>query len=811
MSRRDNLSGLLSLVWPFVAVVLVQALVAGFSIQTLSSVRAFVGGESFWSKGQKDAVLSLHRYIDSQDARHYDAFLLSLGIPLADRDARLAVERGAADSLAEAAFVEGRNDPVDAPGMVRLLRRFGWSAPIREAAFHWRAGDRLIVDLKNLGRTIDHSFERGQSTPEDRKAWDLQLYRLNRDLAPHAEAFARTLGEGSRLITHLLLAANIATAIALILLAFWRTRKLLRQRYSAERALDAERRRAEVTLASIGEAVIGTDMTGRVAYLNTAAERLLGIEGREAIGMEAGEVLRLARDGAGSAMWMPLDAQMGGSLAEAGDQPLQLTRRDGGSIMVSAAVQPLTVDGSAAGSVIVLHDMTRERAYIDRLSWQAAHDALTNLANRRDFEERLTAALATIQRRGTQQALMLLDLDQFKVVNDTNGHAAGDALLCKVADGLRRTMAPTDLVARIGGDEFAILVQGRTAEEAEQAAEAVRQCIETIVFSWNGSRFSISASIGLLWLDAPGLTAEEALRAADLACYMAKEHGRNRVQIYRPSDVAIQERYGEMAWVQRLRAALEEDRFRLYAQELAAVSPDCDPGIHIELLLRLRDERGELVLPGSFIPAAERYGLMPHIDRWVVRAAVDILSERAANGGAAIATCAINLSGATLNDASFVDFIIDQFAGRPIAPSSICFEITETSAIADLGNATRFMDALGARGFRFALDDFGAGMSSFGYLKRLPVDYLKIDGGFVKDMLDDRIDRAMVEMIAHLGRVMGKKTVAEFAESDAIVQALRVAGVDFVQGYAIARPVEFSAGAAFAAAPARTAEARQVA
>ncbi|MFI0845142.1 EAL domain-containing protein [Mesorhizobium sp. IMUNJ 23232] len=786
---------LLGLIWPFIVVVLIQTAIAGFSIYTLSAVRAYVGGESHWSKGQKNAIHFLGLYAETRNDSYFQAYQEALAVPLADRQGRLALELPEPDfEAAKRAFVAGGNHPDDVGGMVWLLHHFGEVSYLREAVRHWKAGDEIILELERLGNEIRATVARGGATPAAIAAWKTEIFRLNRQLAPLAEAFSASLGEGSRFIKNLLIAANVVTAALLILLAFWRTDKLLSQRQAAERALNAERERARITLASIGQAVICTNNCGLVDYMNAAAERLIGRRSAEVAGAPLSLLFGIADEATGKDCMALVDGIVSGRAAETDSGPCRLRRPDGTSVTVSLAGRPLQVDGRPAGAVIVFHDMTREREFIDRLSWQASHDSLTDLSNRRDFETRLENELGRLAPEGYGHSLIYLDLDQFKVVNDTCGHAAGDELLREISACLRRHIRASDILARLGGDEFGIVLVDCGPDEAQAIAERLRRGVEELDFLWNGRRFSTSASIGLVHVADPGTSLEETLRSADIACYMAKEKGRNRVQVHRPSDTEVQARFGEMDWVRRLRAALEEDRFCLFAQEIAAVGAYGRDGAHIEVLLRLRDEEGRLVPPNSFIPAAERYGLMPQIDRWVVRRTFATLAERAGQlVSMQVAACAINLSGATFNDESFVGFVRDEFTAHGIAPDLICFEITETAAIADMASAIRFMDALRGLGCRFALDDFGAGMSSFAYLKHLPVDYLKIDGGFVKDMLDDPIDRAMVQMISHIGKVMGKRTIAEFAETDAIVEALRDIGVDFVQGYAIARPIPFDA------------------
>ncbi len=388
---------------------------------------------------------------------------------------------------------------------------------------------------------------------------------------------------------------------------------------------------------------------------------------------------------------------------------------------------------------------------------------------------------------------MFLDLDQFKLVNDTCGHAAGDELLRHICALLQSGLREGDTLARLGGDEFGILLENCSPESSERIAEILRQTVQNLHFVWKGRPFVTTVSIGVVHVAQNPTTLESLLRAADMACYMAKEKGRNRVQLYHVDDSELSLRFGEMAWVQRLHMALEENRFCLYAQEIATLGHVETGGGHVEILLRLHDEAGRMILPNSFIPAAERYGLMTSLDRWVVENVFKIIAQCIAQQHEApMAMCAINLSGITIGDDDFLIFLRQQFVIHRIPPEMICFEITETSAISNLASAIKFINELKGLGCYFSLDDFCAGMSSFAYLKHLPVDFLKIDGSFVRDMLDDPINRAMVEVINHIGHVMGKRTIAEFVETPQIEQALLEIGVDYAQGYNIERPQLFT-------------------
>ena len=423
-----------------------------------------------------------------------------------------------------------------------------------------------------------------------------------------------------------------------------------------------------------------------------------------------------------------------------------------------------------------------------QLSFQATHDTLTGLCNRQEFESRLRQALNTARLQGQIHALCYLDLDQFKVVNDTCGHIAGDELLRQVAKELSRQTRKTDTLARLGGDEFGLLMSECGLDDARRVAEAARNAIAGYQFSWEGRSFGVGVSVGLVPIKAGSAGIESVMSAADAACYAAKDQGRNRIHVYREEDEELSRRHGEMQWVSRIQAALDEDRFELFYQSIEPVVDDPrTEAMHFELLLRMRDERGDLVPPGAFLPAAERYGLASRLDRWVIDRALRWLHEYGDDLGE-LGLCSINLSGQSLADEELAQFVIGRLREQRVPANRICFEITETAAISNLSRAVQFIEALKTQGCLLALDDFGSGLSSFAYLKNLPVDFLKIDGMFVRDIVDDPIDYAMVRSINELGKVMGKRTIAEFVENDAILQRLRHIGVDYAQGYGVARP-----------------------
>ena len=567
-------------------------------------------------------------------------------------------------------------------------------------------------------------------------------------------------------------------------------------RRQAAADLFAEKERALVTLASIADGVITTDTGGWIEYLNPVAEQLTGWTTAKARGLPMRDVLRMVDESSRKLAPNPIEMVLREERTIGAASTMLLVRNDGTEIPIMLSGAPIRArsddsSGDISGVVLVLHDVSRERQYVAKLSYQASHDSLTGLINRGEFERRLNLALKSAAQLGSYHAVMYLDLDQFKVVNDTCGHAAGDQLMRQVSAVLQRRLRERDTLARLGGDEFGVLLENCAPDNALRIAEGLRQTVMECHFAWETRSFNIGVSIGLVNVDDGLFTLTDVLSAADSACYMAKEKGRNRVQVYHAGDSELSIRQGEMEWIGRLQKALEEDRFVLYSQEIAGLDVSREPEDHCEILIRMLDERGELVLPMAFIPAAERYNLMPSIDRWVIRNAFAIIAGRQADKVGKPGIFAINLSGASIGDEHFLEYVREQFDHFAVAPQSICFEITETAAIAKLDKAAYFINQLKSVGCLFSLDDFGAGMSSFAYLKHLPVDFLKIDGGFVKDMADDPIDRAMVEAINSVGHVMGKRTIAEFVDGDRVIRMLREMGVDFAQGYGVGKPQPF--------------------
>ncbi len=559
-------------------------------------------------------------------------------------------------------------------------------------------------------------------------------------------------------------------------------RDITERKKAQEEALFVEKERAQVTLHSIGDAVITTDASGIVEYLNPVAEGLTGWPVDEARGQPLEAVFHILNQQSRERAPNPVSKCLAqGRIVGLANHTI-LISRSGQEYAIQDSVAPIRRrDGKVFGAVLVFSDVTETRRMVQQLAHQAAHDTLTGLVNRREFERRLDHALGSAKLRGIQHVLCYLDLDQFKLVNDAAGHMAGDRLLTQIGGVLMQKVRARDTLARLGGDEFGLLIEHCPLESAIEIADSLVAALRDFLFVWEGLTFDISVSVGVVPITATAVTVTELLAQADAACYTAKDLGRNRVYVYQAEDPELARRHTEMLHVADLKGALQQGRFHLHCQPIVALFPPNDAPFCYEFLLRLVDANGEIVLPKAFIPAAERYGLMATIDRWVIRK----VFHHAAHGSYLGAGIAINLSGNSLNDDGLLAFVRQAIAETVFPPARLCFEITETAAIANLTQATHFITEMKKTGCRFALDDFGSGLSSFTYLKHLPVDYLKIDGSFVREVMKDPIDGAIVAAINQVAHAMGIQTIAEYAESEAIVGKLRELRVDYAQGSAL--------------------------
>jgi len=570
-------------------------------------------------------------------------------------------------------------------------------------------------------------------------------------------------------------------------------RTLIMERQRAEMELAREKDLAQVTLASIGDGVITTDNEGRVTFLNAVAEYLTGWTLAEAEGQPLSEIFRIINELTRKSAQDPvIRCLREGRIVGLANHTV-LIRPDGREFAIEDSAAPIRdADGTIVGVVLVFHDVTRAREMAHRLSWQASHDALSGLYNRLAFEERLRHLLSPeASEPETRHVLMYIDLDQFKVVNDIAGHVAGDEMLKQVSALMLQQVRDTDMLARLGGDEFGLILTNCDLSNAERVADSIHDALEQYKFLWDGRVYRVGASIGMLGFNPGRHSLTELMSAVDLACYAAKNTGRGRTHIYVPEDERTQQHRSEMDWAARISEAVEQDHLVLFGQTIRSLNGgQTEPGLHFEVLVRMNDQQNGLVPPTVFLPAAERFDLMPIVDRWIITRAFSLISETLQqHGRASIAQCAINLSGATIGDESLLPFIKNQLALHHLPPEIICFEITETAAISHFPTAMQFIRELRHLGCRFALDDFGSGMSSFSYLRSLPVDYLKIDGVFVRDMANDPVNRTLVGNINDIGHLLGKHTIAEHAESESTLDHLRELGVDYAQGFGISHPI----------------------
>jgi diguanylate cyclase (GGDEF)-like protein/PAS domain S-box-containing protein len=563
------------------------------------------------------------------------------------------------------------------------------------------------------------------------------------------------------------------------------------ERKHAEEALYRETERAQVTLASIGDGVIRTDPQGKIDYLNPVAERLTGWKTEDAVDCSVLEVFQVIDEITRKPLADPVARCLAeGKVVESPGHAVLLSR-EGKEYSVRDSAAPIyDRSGAALGAVLVFKDVTQLRGMEREMIYLASHDPLTGLINRRELEARLKRAIRGARAERRRHVLLYLDLDEFKVVNDTCGHLVGDEMLKQITALLRSRVRRSDVLARLGGDEFGVLLEDCPLDQSRQIAEEMRRTVKEFRFCWRDQIFEVGVSIGLVPIDADSGDLAQVMSAADAACYVAKDNGRNRVHEYERDDTLVAERYGEMQWVHRIHRSFEDKRFRLFYQLIQPLGGEgaASRDLLCEVLIRMLDTNGKVIEPAAFIAAAERYHLIGSLDRWVVKTALSALAEAQGREWSRPVLFAINLSGQSLGEESFLAYVVEELEKSRVDSRRICFEITETAAISKLDSAIRFISILKTKGCRFILDDFGSGLSSFAYLRDLQVDFLKIDGEFVQNMMEDRVKRAMVESINQIGHVMGLQTIAEWVENRQTFDALKELGVDYAQGYWLCRP-----------------------
>lgn len=578
-----------------------------------------------------------------------------------------------------------------------------------------------------------------------------------------------------------------------------------------------EKRNKLQAVMSEGLCFIAKDWT--IESLNLEAERLLKCKSAQLIGRKFYDCINIYDISFSSS----IDEARVMALAEKGTAYKQddayIYEYQGNRFPAAFAINFIITDSGFFGAILVFRDITHqkmaEQALLERtvqaeqlvqehveklhqsidelknksveLAYQETHDFLTGLINRTEFEKKLDFFIKPTYAGEAEHVLIYMDLDQFKIINDDCGHLAGDGLLQEIANVLSVSLRKWDIVARLGGDEFGILLLYCTSEQAIKIANQIKDRVQNLKFEWQGSIYPITVSIGIVPINKRALKLEATLKNADTACYVAKDAGRNRIHVFHEYDESSNKRYRELKRLSDINNALEQNRFKLFYQIIAPIEQSENDLLHFEILLRMIDINGKIILPNEFLPAAERYNLINKIDRWVIKESFSQLNQHSHKLDS-IELCSINLSGQSLSDDDMCNYVSKLLAEYNIPPTKICFEVTETAAIANFEKAVYFMTELKQLGCKFALDDFGSGLSSFAYLKKLPIDYLKIDGLFIRDIASTEMDYAMVKSINEIGHVMGKMTIAEFVESDAILQRLKDIGVNYVQGYNIARP-----------------------
>lgn len=750
-----------------------------FSLEIQSAARAYVSGNGLWSKAQFQATYHLSRYSHNGADSDLRRARQALNVPLGDRRARLALDREPPDlEAARQGLIEGGNHPDDIDRLIWMYRYFSDYLFFREAVELWRESDDYILRLAQLADEMEAEFRREQPDREELAGLREDLVNINRELLPLDMAFAETLAAGTRWLNNFLIAASIFVLLLVvagaITIFLWATRKV---------AASENKFRATFQHAAVGMAQLYPDEY--FAMVNDSLCDTLGYTREEIL---QNNLPNLTHDPDRGIDAEKFRALMKGDI-ESYITEKRLLCKNGEPIWCKLTLSRIgNYLNRPEYLIAVIEDVSEARRLSTELNYQATHDSLTGLFNRVEFEHRLNQAIHESVLMGRHNTLCLIDLDQFKIVNDTCGHVAGDALLCEVVKLLSKRLRRGDVLARLGGDEFGIIFAECDIEAARDVGEKLRMALTEFSFIWEGATFNITASLGLVEIDDSIRDTGALLKIADTACYAAKDSGRNQIHVYSESDMQLVARRAEMEWVHRIREAILDQRLLLNGQCIQSLQ---NAGHwRYEILVRFVDKDGAIIMPADFLPAAERYNVVMLIDRWVVQATLDLM-ERHPGAIAGMEAVHINVSGQSVSRTEFLEYVENLLDSRAIPAGKICFEITETAVMSSLVDARHFMESLKQRGCHFALDDFGSGLSSFGYLRSLPVDVVKIDGTFVHNMDQDKIHMAMVRSIAEIGHIMKKITIAEFVESDTIRERLASMGVDYGQGYAIHKPEPF--------------------
>ncbi len=763
-----------------IALAALAVLLTAAMLELQTSATAYIIGESHWSKAQQTATNELHRYAANGNPQHLRQAREALKVPLGDRLARLALEQDPPDlDAARQGFLQGLNDPEDVDRLIRMYRYFHNAPYFRESVRIWRNGDEQTLALQRIGEEMEASRARSEVSATQSATWQSRIFAADELLRPIEISFSQSLVDGTRMLKRVLIIASILLFLAIAWFAILVVRWTLRRIRASEGMF-----RSAFHQAAVG--MLKMHLDGQILEANEAICEILGYTAEQLRGkrwsgfLHAEDLAEIAPGAQGKIDWALCEIPV----------EHRFSRADGSSRWLRWTASMIDSDTGGNERVFaIVEDVSESRHLAGEMLYQASHDAMTGLVNRREIEKRLGQSIEVTQRSGGEHAFLFLDIDQFKLINDTCGHVAGDQLLRQIAGVLMLHMRSNDWIGRLGGDEFAIFLDGSGLDEALHIAERLRRALSASSFPWEGRRFNVSCSIGIAQVSGDQIDVGEVLRAADRACYQAKEDGRNCTRVYRESDQTMSRRRDDLAWVAEIRQAIVDGRIVLYAQRIEALlGRDI---LSYEILVRLVDVNGEIYTPDRFLPAAERFGEAISIDRLVITMALRKLADNPAHLHA-LDLCHLNVSAQSIANPDFRKHVANQLDITGVPPAKLCFELTETAAIGNMTRAREFIDEMRSRGCKIALDDFGSGMASFAYLKTLPVDVLKIDGVFVRDLANNEVDPVLVRSMCEVARSLGKTTVAEWVEDRALIDRLRELGVDQAQGYGIHEPCALS-------------------